>query len=124
MLDLFGLSLQSKMLVRLYALPILLVFGALIALIVHNNFQVNTAQLNALSVVNNLIYTGSWWASMVLLASFCITFLYSSFRLWQWDKGEDAETCHVCGGMAIDKNGKYGPYYKCLACGTNRSMYR
>jgi hypothetical protein len=49
MLDLFGLSFQSKMPVRLYVLPILFLVGALVALIAHNNFQVDTAQLSVQS---------------------------------------------------------------------------
>ncbi|WP_431065702.1 hypothetical protein [Methylotuvimicrobium sp.] len=120
MLDLFGLSHQNKMLLRLYAMPLLFLVGTFIVLIAEDILQAATAT----PYMFNVLYMALWWVSLLLLGVACITFLYSTFLLWKWDKGEAAEMCHICGGIVTDRNGKYGPYYKCLACGANRSMYR
>jgi hypothetical protein len=124
MLDLFGLSHQNKMLLRLYTMPLLFLVGTFIVLIAESILPAATATPNMYTGIINVLYMVLWWASLLLLGAACITFLYYTFLLWKWDKGEAAEMCHVCGGMVTDRNGKYGPYYKCLACGTNRSMYR
>lgn len=61
-------------------------------------------------------------ASWVFWALFLAAFLWSarqSLKVWRWYQGE-GECCHSCGGMVSHKYGRYGPYFKCLACGVNR----
>jgi DNA-directed RNA polymerase subunit RPC12/RpoP len=41
------------------------------------------------------------------------------YRFWQWQQGAGLR-CLNCGGPLGDLvDGRYGPYYKCLRCGTN-----
>lgn len=124
MLDLFGLSPETKMFIRLYILPILLLLGALFFSIIGVDFQENVGKSPFPTLLNQVIDMISLWGSLSLLVLCFLTFLYSSFRYWNWYKGNETEVCHVCGGMITDKNGQFGQYYKCLACGTNRSVNR
>jgi len=121
MLDLLGLSNQSKMLVRLYALPAILMLFYFFLLTQADTAQDIAKTKNLLRVVSSFISNGLWWGSLISLGASTILFLYATFRLWQWGKGADVETCHSCGCMVSHKNGRYGPYYKCLACGSNKS---
>lgn len=123
MLDLFGLSLETKMFIRLYLCSFLLLLGALFLSVIGGDYQEN-AEPTLLTGLNELFDMISLWGSLILLVLCLITFLFSSFRYWKWYKGDESEVCHVCGGMITDKDGKYGPYYKCLACGSNRSINR
>jgi len=121
MLDLFGFSLETKMFIRLYIRPFLLLLGALLFSIIDGDYQENVSKPSSPIAVDQVIDMISLWGSLLLLVLSCLTFLYSSFTYWKWYKGDETEVCHVCGGMITDKDGKYGLYSKCLACGTNRS---
>lgn len=124
MLDLFGFSLQAKMLIRLFIFPILFVLGALFLEILSGSSEDNIFKTSYLTGLSQFFYAGCLWLSLALFALFWITFFYASYRYWKWYNGDDTEICHVCGGMVTGKDGKYGSYYKCLACGTNRSSNR
>ena len=124
MLDLFEFSLQTKMLIRLYALPSLFLIGALLLIFMTGQYHGDRAGVSLSETINAIIYECEWWGSTVLLIISCGIFIYSSFRLWKWENGTDTEICHMCGGMQTVKNGRFGAYYKCLACGFNRSIYR
>lgn len=45
--------------------------------------------------------------------------LHATFRTVQWRRGR-GQLCDTCFGPTRHKEGRYGPYLKCLACGTNR----
>ena len=124
MLDLFGFSLQTKMLIRLYVLPTVLLLFSSLLLTQAETVQEIVKTATLLSVVGNLINTVMLWGSLLVLGVAVILFLYESLKLWHWYKGSDDEVCHVCTGMVSHRKGKYGPYYKCLACGSNRSVNR
>jgi len=124
MLDWFGLSLETKMFIRLYIHPILFLLGALFFSIIGGDYQENVGKSSSPTAVDQAIDMISLWGSLLLLVLGVLTFLYSSYRYWKWYNGDDSENCYVCGGMVTYKDGKYGPYYKCLGCGKNRSEYR
>lgn len=47
--------------------------------------------------------------------------LYGAFRFWQWESG-NARDCPTCSGLlGREREGRYGPYRKCLGCGRNVS---
>lgn len=68
-----------------------------------------------------LLRIGSMWASTALIAIGVLYFTNSTYKIWKWQKCE-SDFCHVCGGMVVFKSGHRGDYYKCLACGRNRSI--
>ena len=77
-----------------------------------------------LSMVNQLATEIAYYGSLVCFGAFLITFSYSSFKLWKWHTSNEVDVCQVCGGMTRELNGRFGQYYKCLACGNNRSIWR
>jgi hypothetical protein len=51
-------------------------------------------------------------------------FLYQALRLWRWRQGKGA-ICYVCECLlGRERDGRYGPYRKCLGCGKNHSLAR
>ena len=60
-------------------------------------------------------------AYYILSAAALLVALYQGFQLWRWHEGK-ADMCHNCGGMVAMRGGRYGPYVRCLACGTTRSF--
>jgi hypothetical protein len=50
--------------------------------------------------------------------------LYQAARLWRWRQGKGT-SCYVCGCLlGRERDGRYGPYRKCLGCGKNHSLAR
>ncbi len=57
-------------------------------------------------------------AGLVLFGASMLWGVFSSFELWQWFNGRGGEICHNCGGITVyNSKGRYGPYFKCMACG-------
>ena len=51
-------------------------------------------------------------------------FLCQALRLWRWGQGKGA-SCYVCECLlGRERDGRYGPYRKCLGCGKNHSLAR
>lgn len=121
MLDILGISPQNKMFIRLYAPAIICMASSLIIQTIGQIFYERMADSRNLSVLAETIKTGSGWVSLIILVLGVLLFIFSTFRLWQWDKGEELEICHVCSGMVSEKNGRFGVYYKCLACSSTHS---
>lgn len=123
LLDILGVSPQNKMLIRLYLPAFLFMAIALlipkIGLSFYNDF-LNSVYLKGLA---ELVKSATEWGALGFMVLGTLTFIFQTYRLWKWDKGESLESCHFCGGMVIEKTGKYGDYHKCLACGSNRSVY-
>ncbi|MNR69357.1 hypothetical protein D3C85_1945410 [compost metagenome] len=40
--------------------------------------------------------------------------------LYLWETGKLEGGCYSCGGPVSHKDGRYGPYSKCLICGSKR----
>ena len=54
-----------------------------------------------------------------LLVAIVISTILSLHKLWVWNKGE-GDRCFRCDGITVYKpDGRYGPYFKCLACNAN-----
>ncbi len=112
----------DRMLLRLFGLPLLLLVMAPVALWFLGWFI--PSQFHASPILNGLgqqvvgLALPACWA-LVGLAT--VVAIYQSARLWLWSSGK-TDSCHNCGGMVSDRNGRYGPYVHCLACGKNRSL--
>ncbi|MDD5277336.1 MAG: hypothetical protein PHR16_14805 [Methylovulum sp.] len=118
MLDLLGLNIETKMLIRLYALPILFLLGSLMLMVFTEERQENRLLAGVFELLNNV----ALWLSLILFVLFVITGLYASFLYWRWRDGKFQEICHVCGGMVVEKYGRFGAYSKCLACSATHSI--
>jgi hypothetical protein len=47
---------------------------------------------------------------------------FQTFRYWRWTLGE-GECCYVCGCLlGREREGRFGPYRRCLGCGKNHSL--
>jgi hypothetical protein len=112
----------DRMLLRLYAYPILLLVasptaGYFLGVWIPSRFAgpvIEQLGQQAASIAP--------WISGGLLIGSLLWGAYSTLRFWRWYQGTSEETCcHVCGGLVDMKEGRYGLYYKCLACGKTRS---
>ncbi|SFA84941.1 hypothetical protein SAMN04515620_10540 [Collimonas sp. OK607] len=60
------------------------------------------------------------YAGLASIAASILCLAYNAWRVWQEWRGI-GELCYSCSMPAsYHSNGKYGPYFKCWNCGTNR----
>lgn len=112
----------NRMILRLYAYPILLLIGSFLAMYILGSFISNQLSQTSLFLgIGDQTKSFAPTVGLILLGASLLWGLFSSFELWQWFNGRGGETCHNCGGMTVyHPNGRYGPYFKCMACGKNR----
>lgn len=132
MLDFLGffinLSNQTKMCIRLF-MPAALLFisGLIIQYLGDSAFQhvSSTAHtpnsVQFANVVGQILYYLDWFSLLVMTLALLV-FIWQTYRLWQFENGKIDNCCHVCGGIVSEKHGRWGAYYKCLACSNNRSI--
>jgi len=63
------------------------------------------------------------WDKVVGLAVLAAVGLaaHGAVRLWRWKRGSTLD-CPSCGGLlGSERDGRYGPYRRCLACDKNIS---
>ena len=113
----------NKILFKLYIFPALLLIGSLVVPYILNTVIPNHFAATAmLSGIGKQTQSLAPMAGLILLGASLLWGLFSSFELWQWFKGTGGEICHNCGGMtSYHHKGRWGPYYKCMACGKNRA---
>jgi hypothetical protein len=58
------------------------------------------------------------WGSLAVVGWGVLLLLAASYRLWRWQRG-DCPACDCGGLLGRERDGRYGPYRKCLACGRN-----
>jgi len=120
MLDLLGLSCEKKMFIRLFLQPMMFLVAACLVLFLGEIFYERTSQ----SVIGQQIAYCFSLLSIPLMVLGLITTLYSIYRWWKFMNAEDTNSCQACGGIVSEKHGKYGIYYKCLACSATHSFDR
>ena len=107
------------MYLRVYLIPIVLLLGAASSNYILNTYIPtyfgNSQLFKKISVMSEEL---SPWVTSALIFSSVISFLYQTYELWQWEQGKRS-CCPNCGGMVTYRNGRYGPYLKCLHCGKN-----
>ena len=64
------------------------------------------------------------WAAMAIMGWGLLWFLKETYTLWLWHQGKVNLVCPYCAGIVVHRNGRYGPYIHCLACGKNTSLDR
>jgi len=132
MLDFLGffinLSNQTKMCIRLFMpFTLLFILGLFIQYFSESTFQNISSTPHASNtvyvtdLVGQLLYYLDW-IGLFVMAIALLGFIWQTYRLWQWENGNIDNCCHVCGGIVSERSGRWGDYYKCLACGNNRSI--
>ena len=109
------------MLLRLFAPAVLLLVLALVVLLFLGIFVPDLLTTKLLSPLGAQARGLALPACYALSAVGVLVGLYQAFQLWRWHEGK-VDMCHNCGGMVVMRDGRYGPYVRCLACGTTRSI--
>lgn len=126
MLDFLGffinLSNLDKMYIRSCALPFWLLIFGLMTMFFSDFIYEKFAQSSFLSTLGSQLSYYLDWFSLLVIALALLGFIWQTYRLWQCENGNIDNCCHVCGGIVIEKSGRWSDYYKCLACGSNRSI--
>ena len=113
----------DRMIFRLYIVPSLLLFASLASSWLFGEaIPDHLAKSKILYGLASTSYKFASWVSLCLLAASLIGYVAQSYKLWQW-RNCRGDFCVNCGGIAVARNGRYGPYYHCLACGINRAYF-
>lgn len=113
---------MNKMLIQLFLMPMVLSFSSTAVLHISTSYLPERLGSNYMfsAVIESITKAGAW-ASLAMLAVGLIWAVHSSLRLYNWYKG-NSEACYNCGGLTTQRDGRYGLYHKCLACGSTRSI--
>ncbi|WP_216840684.1 hypothetical protein [Dyella sp. S184] len=62
-----------------------------------------------------------WLITLVATATCLVLFAIQATRIWRWKEGKSL-SCPACGCLLGSvREGRWGPYRKCLGCRTNHS---
>ena len=113
----------DRMVFRLFAIPVLLLIGSLIAMYIFGYAIPENLSNTSLAGLGDNAKRFAPKIGLFLMAVGGVWVLFSSFSLWKWYQGSSVDCCHNCGGMTSYHQGIRGRsnYYKCMACGTNRA---
>lgn len=107
-----------RMLISLYAVPcLLLVLGLLLVFFGSANFS-GELQEGHFAPLADMAIKYTYMLADILFGASVLWIFVASIRLYRWEQGKGA-SCPSCGGMVTERDGRYGPYMKCLACGRN-----
>jgi hypothetical protein len=111
------MSTVDKMCLRMLAFCFLpLVFAVPIALGV-SAFDNAFAQIGAPPSFSDL----PWLITLLATATCVVLFVVQAARIWRWKEGRSA-SCPTCGCLLGGiREGRWGPYRKCLGCRTNHA---
>lgn len=113
----------GRMLFHLYIRPFLLILAAPLTLYcLGSEIPEAFSATRYLAPLGQTIASAAPWISISFLLFGLLWGINSTIRYWRWSQGGE-ECCYLCGGLVDKKNGRYGLYYKCLACGKTRSAY-
>jgi hypothetical protein len=97
----------------MFGIPAVLVAAALLLASMTPQFQ---AIIYLAALADSIRYVS--WALMAVAAYLAG---YNLFRVWRAQTGNDNDACEQCNMPTTHKDGRYGPYFKCWSCGTNRA---
>lgn len=62
-----------------------------------------------------------WLIALIAAAASVSIFVVQAFRIWRWKEGK-SPSCPQCGCLLSRvRDGRWGPYRKCLGCTTNHA---
>lgn len=103
---------------RLFAAPSALVLVSMLAMsMLHGEPGASTDLLSSLT---SHLWEMLRWPLLATFAWGILWFFLNAWRLYRWESGEADGGCINCGGPMSHKDGRYGPYSKCLICGSKR----
>lgn len=112
----------DRMLIKLFAMPVLLLVGSLTAMWFLGNYIPDV--FNQTPLFANVVKRSAHAAPYVGAALFIWAVMQGigkALVLRAWLRGE-CDSCSRCGGIVDTRMGRYGIYDHCLACGKNRSI--
>lgn len=112
---------RDRMYLKLMALPILFFFSAVFVEILLESFIKNAK--GPLLYLADPINIAIPYLMFILLVAGLGFAVHSIYTWWVWQSGK-GECCHVCGGIVRLRDGRYGLFWHCLACGKNRNSGR
>lgn len=109
---------QSRMLLNLFLPPFLVFIGGVCAWVflafLVPSITVDSHMLSGISEASSKYAPLVFWMASLAASIWSLVQIYT---YWQWEKG-DIVGCSNCGGIVTQKFGRYGPYVRCLACGS------
>lgn len=113
---------MNIMLFRLFKTPLYFIFLALMFSFFFGYYIPETLSKSSIfSVLVEQSRNVTPYIFLGLMSIATLTAISSGFRFWQWTQ-EKGDSCYNCGGIAEFRHGRYGYYYKCLACGKGRKV--
>jgi len=111
---------RERMIIRLFQWPVVVLLLTLLSYwflgdLVPSRFA-SSAYLSALGEESVRVASSVLAIGLLVVV---VSAMYQGFRLWNWSLG-NGEICGHCGGMVTLKDGRYGPYTQCLACGVRQ----
>jgi hypothetical protein len=107
------LEIAMRFALRLFAIPVLAMVAAVALAFVAVRFDSSPYLVGLANYVR--------YACGVLTIVSVGTATYNLVRVWRAYNGEDEDQCTTCGMPTSRKVGRYGPYFSCWNCGTNRA---
>jgi len=98
---------------RLFAMPVLAMLAAVALGFLAVRFDSSPRLVGLVTYVR-------YACGAMSVVSIC-TVTYNLVRVWRAYNGEDEDQCTTCGMPTTRKVGRYGPYFSCWNCGTNRA---
>ena len=113
----------ERMLFNLYLPPtVIILLGIMTAIAFYGLFT--QIDIGVLTPLLEQFWNISRWVAIAIITGGLGWFLVRTYALWKWHQGKARTICPNCGGMVSHRNGRYGPYIHCLACGKNTSLDR
>ena len=112
-----NITLIERML-RLFAIPCFLVLSSMLGMAMLKGAAIPSN--GHLSAIGSSLWEVLRWPLLGVFAWGLLWFLWNAWRLYRWESGEADGGCNRCGGPMSQMDGRYGPYSKCLICGSKR----
>lgn len=104
---------QLRLLANLYRAPLILV--AISIYVQSLDFQGHMLLVTLAEPV--------YWLSLCALVVAALLIVSASWKMWQASRGM-GDLCHQCAMPArYIGDGRYGAYFRCMACGSNRRAF-
>ena len=117
-----SINIMDMMILRLFKTSLYFLFLSVMSFLFLWIYIPSTLSGSTLfSKVIEMAQTAAPNVALIFLSLSALTAVFSAHKLWKWSKAE-TEVCYNCGGIVDLRSGRYGLYYKCLACNKGRKI--